>query len=87
VLVRSIPHLITVRIPVSITPVVGMYCGMLSPPILMSEVIPPAQIVDMVVVDVIAEGGGLILTCHLVAREKTDGLTILHPMRFSQDVR
>jgi hypothetical protein len=53
----------------------------------MSEVIPPAQIVDMVVVDVIAEGGGLILTCHLVAREKTDGLTILHPMRFSQDVR
>ena len=36
---------------------IGVYCGMLSPPILISEMIPPAQVVDMVVVDVITKGG------------------------------
>ena len=41
---------------------IGVYCGMLSPPILVSEVIPPAQVVDMVVVDVSTKGGGLITT-------------------------
>ena len=35
---------------------------MLSPPILISEVIVPAQVVDMVVVRVITKGSGLILT-------------------------
>ena len=41
-------------------PMMGMYCGMLSLSIIMSEVIPPAHIVDMVVVDVFAKGGWLI---------------------------
>ena len=40
---------------------IGLYCGMLSPPILISEVLPSAQVVYMVVVDVITKGGGLIL--------------------------
>ena len=41
---------------------IGVYCGMLSPPILISEVIVPAQVVDMVIVHVITKGSGLILT-------------------------
>ena len=41
---------------------IGVYCGMLSPPILISEVIVPAQVVDMVVFHVITKGSGLILT-------------------------
>ena len=35
---------------------------MVSPPILASEVVPPAQVVNMVVVDGITKGGGLILS-------------------------
>ena len=38
------------------------YCSMVSPPILTSEVVPPAQVVNMVVVDVFAKGDGLILS-------------------------
>ena len=41
---------------------VCVYCGILSPPILISEVLPPAHIVYMVVVDVFTKGGGLIST-------------------------
>ena len=41
-------------------PMVCVYCGILSPPILISEVLPPAHIVYMVVVDEFTKGGGLI---------------------------
>ena len=41
---------------------VCVYCGILSPPILISEVLPPAHIVYMVVVDVFTKGGVLIIT-------------------------
>jgi len=43
-------------------PMMGMYCGMLSLYIIMSELITPAQVVDMVVVDAFTKGSGLILT-------------------------
>ena len=49
-------------IPKSPPPMVCVYCGILSPPILISEVLPPAHIVYMVVVDVFTKGSGLIST-------------------------
>ena len=45
---------------------VCVYCGILSPPILISEVLPPAQVVYMVIVEVFTKGGGLIITSDVM---------------------
>ena len=53
---------------------IGLYCGMISSPILVSEVIPLAQVVYMVVVDVSTKGGGLISTSYGMVNVILSGL-------------